>query len=136
NDPADPTVINRYTIDFVRGPIAGNPAEVNRWPVVGEVLASAIPEANNSPDKTVDGDFTTRWASEGNQWIQYDLGEERELGAVSIAYISGDARLAYFSISTSQDGSNWTTVYADGVSSGVTLEPEVFHFPSTQARYV
>jgi len=136
-DPANPTVKRRYTVAFVRGPITGNPPDVNRLPVAS-VTASAAPQANlgYTPEKTLDGDLLTRWTSEGEHWIQYDLGETREVGAVSIAFFSGDVRKAYFSISTSRDGVQWDTVYADGVSSGMTTEPEAFHFAGTQARYV
>ncbi|WP_309119589.1 Ig-like domain-containing protein [Paenibacillus sp.] len=136
-DPANPSLKNRYTVAFVRGPIVGDPPDVNRWPVVG-ATASSAPQANlgYTPEKTLDGDLFTRWTSEGEHWIQYDLGEAREVGAVSIAFFSGDVRKAYFSISTSLDGIQWNAAYADGVSSGVTAEPEVFHFDGTEARYV
>ncbi|WP_213524658.1 Ig-like domain-containing protein [Paenibacillus sp. J31TS4] len=136
-DPANPGNVNRYTVSFLRGPIVGDPPDINRLPVTS-VKASAVPQADQgfTPDKTLDRDLTTRWTAEGPQWIQYDLGQEREIGAVSIAFISGNARKSYFSIATSLDGETWSTVYADGVSSGTTNEPEVYHFPSTKARYV
>lgn len=136
-DPANPKSKNRYTVSFVRGPIVGNPPEINRL-AAASVTASASPQADMgyTPDKTLDGDPDTRWTSEGHQWIQYDLGEPREVGAVSIAFFSGDTRQAFFDIATSLDGENWKVVFPDGVSSGYTAEPEVFHFTGTPARYV
>lgn len=136
-DPANLDVRNRYTVSFVRGPILVSPPEVNRW-LVQSVSASAVPQANlgYTPDKTLDGDLNTRWTSEGRQWIQYDLGETREVGAVSIAFFSGDTRTAYFTISSSTDGEHWHTVYDLGESSGLTSDPEVFHFDAVQARYI
>ena len=43
-------------------------------------------EQVNGPENTIDGDFATRWSAEGEQWIQYDPGESRELSQVSIAF--------------------------------------------------
>ncbi|WP_181592979.1 S-layer homology domain-containing protein [Paenibacillus sp. YN15] len=137
SDPANPARKTRYTVSFIRGPIVGDPPDVNRWEAAA-VEADSTPQADQgfTPDKTVDRDLNTRWTSEGAHWIQYDLGTERELGAVSIAFISGDVRRAYFSIEASPDGINWTSVYPEGISSGTTTQPELVHFPSVQARYV
>lgn len=136
-NPDRPGVQTRYTIAFVRGPIVGDPPDVNRLPVA-EVTASSSPQANlgYTPDKTLDRDLSTRWTSEGRQWIQYDLGEPREVGAVSVAFTNGDARKAYFSVMTSLDGKAWTMAVPDAVSSGLTSEPEVYHFAPVRARYV
>ncbi|WP_127582096.1 discoidin domain-containing protein [Paenibacillus koleovorans] len=137
-DPQQPERINRYTVAFVLGPILGDPPAINRLPVTG-VTASASPQANlgYTPEKTLDGDLNSRWTSEGHQWIQYDLGQAREVGAVSIAFFNGHTRLAYFNIETSLDGMNWSLAYPSGSSSGLSSEPEVFHFASAaQARYV
>ncbi|MFE7064352.1 discoidin domain-containing protein [Sutcliffiella sp. NPDC057660] len=135
-DPADPDRKNRYTILFEKGPIEGELPAVNKLPVV-DITASAVPEAaqGNTPDKTVDGDLNTRWAASGEQWIQYNLGAEKEVGAVSIAYMNGHQRNYFFNIQASMDGENWTEVYK-GQSSGNTIKPEVFPFETVTARYI
>jgi len=136
-DPSRPEVRNRYTIAFTVGPLIGDPPPGFRLPV-REVTASAVPQANqgHTPDKTMDGDMFTRWTSEGPQWIQYDLGESKQVGAVSIAFFSGNTRKSYFTIDVSVDGAHWERVYAEGISSGLTAEPEVFLFPEVTARYI
>lgn len=136
-DPARPGVRKRYTIAFASGPLIGHPPPGFRLQV-REVTASAVPQADqgHTPDKTLDGNYETRWTSEGQQWIQYDLGETRRVGAVSIAFYIGDTRKSYFNIEASVDGSHWETVYPDGLSSGLTAEPEMFLFPEVGARYI
>ncbi|WP_010272182.1 S-layer homology domain-containing protein [Paenibacillus senegalensis] len=136
-DPRDPAAVNRYTVSFRTGPIIGDLPEVNRLPVAA-VTASAVPEAaqGNTPDKTLDGNLDTRWSADGEQWIQYDLGASTEVGAVSIAIFNGNSRTQYFDIHVSQDGSEWTTVYPDGISSGLTVQPELYPFAPITARYI
>ncbi|MBD2845320.1 Ig-like domain-containing protein [Paenibacillus sp. IB182496] len=126
----------RYTIDFKQGPIIGNLPEVNRWPVTA-VTASDVPQADqgHTPDRTLDGDLGTRWSAFGAQWIQYDLGQSRAVGAVSIAYLSGSARQYYFELQASEDGVNWTSLLTT-TSSGETEQPELFPVPEVEARYI
>jgi uncharacterized protein YjdB len=135
-DKNNPDVKNRYTILFENGPIEGELPAVNKWEVA-EVTASAVPEAaqGNTPEKTIDGNLDTRWSAPGEQWIQYDLGSAKEVGAVSIAYMNGHQREYFFNIQGSVDGSTWTDLY-EGQSSGMTIQPELFPFPKTTARYI
>ncbi len=99
------------------------------------VKASAVPEPENPPTNTLDYDLETRWAAEGEQWIEYDLKEPAQLESVSIAWASGNARKAIFDIEVSVDGENWTKVWG-GESSGATLDFEEFSFNAVQAQYV
>lgn len=136
-DSSNPSSVNRYTISFRTGPIIGDLPEINRLPITG-VTASAVPEAaqGNTPDKTLDGNLDTRWSADGEQWIQYDLGGPTEVGALSMAIFNGDARTQYFNLQASLDGSEWMTIYPDGLSSGLTNQPELYPFPPVTARYV
>lgn len=99
------------------------------------VKASAVPEPDNPPINTLDYDLDTRWAAEGEQWIEYDLKEPVQLESVSIAWASGNVRKAIFDIEVSGDGENWTKVWG-GESSGTTLDFEEFSFDTVQVRYV
>lgn len=87
---------------------------------------------------TIDGDLDpeSRWSAEKEQWIQYDLGELKEINAVSIAFSNGHVRKNYFDIAVSSDGVNWTTVYASGVTSGTTQGLETYRFNPVTAKYV
>jgi hypothetical protein len=87
---------------------------------------------------TIDGDLDpeSRWSAEKEQWIQYNLGELKEINAVSIAFSNGHVRRNYFDITVSSDGTNWTTVYPAGVTSGTTQGLETYRFNAVTAKYV
>lgn len=98
-------------------------------------VASDIPQVANSPENTLDGDFTTRWTSQYEQNIVYDLGETIALNSVSVAFYQGGERVYNFRIELSEDGANYTTVF-DGKSGGVTDEFETHEFTAADARFV
>jgi Predicted unsaturated glucuronyl hydrolase involved in regulation of bacterial surface properties, and related proteins len=91
---------------------------------------------SNTPDKTLDFDFNTRWSCDGKgQWIMYDLGNTKLVTSVDIALYSGNTRVSYFTISLSTDSINFTDVYS-GQSSGTSTALENFDFTGQIARYV
>jgi hypothetical protein len=112
-----------------------NPASyVEVTPAAAAVTASG--NDGNVPGNTVDNNLTTRWASAGDgQWIQYDLGSNRSVGYVSIAFYQGDLRKYKFDLQVSTDNVSFTTVRS-GTSSGTTTAQEVFDFADVTARYV
>ncbi|WP_410795629.1 discoidin domain-containing protein [Parabacteroides sp. FAFU027] len=90
----------------------------------------------NTPDKTVDFDFNTRWSCDGKgQWIMYDLGDTKLVTSADISFYSGNSRKSYFSINLSSNGTDFTEVY-NGQSSGTTTSLENFDFTDQNARYV
>ncbi|TYP69872.1 chondroitinase-B domain-containing protein [Paenibacillus methanolicus] len=91
----------------------------------------------NVPANTVDGNFGTRWSASGDgQWIQYDLGVNRNVSAIKIAFLNGSSRTSTFDILTSTDGSAFTTV-SSGVTSNLAEGLQTFDFPDVDpARYV
>lgn len=102
---------------------------------VMSISASAY-DTGNLPAYTDDNNFGTRWTVIGRgQWIQYDLGAARNVGALAIAWDRGDARIARFDIQTSADGATWRTVYS-GLASGVSLDFENVVIPPSVARFV
>jgi Uncharacterized protein contain chitin-binding domain type 3 len=105
---------------------------------INDVTASESPDILYPPFNTIDGILTaeSRWSAEKEQWIQYDMGSMQEINAVSIAYASGDKRQAYFDIAVSDDGIIWTNVFADGKSSGATIDLETYSFNAVTTRYV
>ncbi|XID92179.1 polysaccharide lyase [Paenibacillaceae bacterium WGS1546] len=92
-------------------------------------------EEGNGPENTIDGDLSTRWSAEGEQWLRYDLGESRELSQVAIAFFQGSARATIFRIEGSDDGNTWRTLF-DGQSSGRFTVPEPFALDNAKARYI
>ena len=99
------------------------------------ITASDVPQIANAPENTIDGDFSTRWASTGEQNIVFDLGDTVILDSVSVAFYQGDQRVYNFGIEISEDGVNYTSVF-DGKSRGVTDEFETHSFTPTDVRYV
>ena len=100
------------------------------------VTASGYEEGTtNTPDKTLDRNFGTRWSAEGEQWIKYDLLAEKTVTSVDIAFYVGNTRKTNFSIQVSKDDTEWITVF-EGQSGGVTNFWENFAFGPRRARYV
>ncbi len=84
----------------------------------------------------MDFDFSTRWSANGaGQWILYDLGETVTAQSVELAFFNGASRLAYFSVTLSEDGEKFTEVF-NGASSGKTTELELYDFEDKKARYL
>jgi len=90
----------------------------------------------NTPDKTLDLDFSTRWSVEGTgQWILYDLGSEKTVRSIDLAFFNGASRKAFFSVNLSTNGSDFTEVF-NGESSGKSAGLMNYEFTDQNARYV
>lgn len=96
--------------------------------------------AGNSIEQSLDGELSTRWAvsgtDEGSAWGIYDLGEEKSLSQVYLAFHNGQTRVYTFSIAVSADGQNYTTVIDRQKTSGTTKELEAYSLKGAVARYV
>ncbi|MBG0564543.1 discoidin domain-containing protein [Actinoplanes aureus] len=70
------------------------------------------------PSYAVDGDYGTRWASEwvDTAWLQVDLGSVQSFNHVQLAWEAAYATA--YTVQTSADGSNWTTVYSTSSGNG------------------
>jgi hypothetical protein len=81
----------------------------------------------------VTGDGANRWASnwDDNEWLQVDLGAQRQVGRVILDWETAYGKA--YDIRVSTDGRTWRTVYATTAGRG---GQEVDTFPATQARYV
>ena len=80
-----------------------------KLPVAG---VTATPDDGNVPANTIDGNLSTRWSSNGiGSFIRYDLGAAVTVCNVSIAWYRGDVRSSNFVISTSVDGSTFSTAF-------------------------
>ena len=65
---------------------------------------------NWSPGQAVDGDLSTRWASnwDDDEWIQVDLGSVQSFHAVQLVWESAFAK--GYQVQVSNDGTTWSTV--------------------------
>src|SRR5256884_347079 len=107
-------------------------------PVTALPVASAIASGDdgNIPQNTLDNNLATRWSASGDgQWIRYDLGAVMAVGPVNIAWYRGTEWASAFDIEVSLDSLTWTRAFT-GRSSGQTLQPERYDFPTVPGRYV
>ena len=87
---------------------------------------------------TIDGSLVdeSRWSASGDDtWIQYDLGEVRNVDCMAMALVVGDIRKTKFSVAVSEDGNTWKTVIDKTTSSGTTDDFEIYKIDK-QARYI
>src|SRR6266571_7243868 len=90
----------------------------------------------NVPANVLDNNLNTRWSNLGvGSFIQADLGGEKTICSVDIAWYRGNLRVNNFVISVSSDGTSFTNVFT-GKSSGTTLSAEKYAFPSVTASFV
>lgn len=103
---------------------------------VAEVTANSYETGTeNTPDKMLDGNLTTRWAAEGECWAIFDFGQNVNMGYAMISFASGTARQAIFDLEVSVDSENWKQVFS-GRASGTTNQPEGYDLGGVSARYI
>jgi hypothetical protein len=102
-----------------------------------QATASAPSSQNGFPSsKAVDNNLNTVWSSYGvGSSIQLDLGSNKKICSVDIAWYKGNERQSNFVVSTSQDGKSYNTVLST-VSSGKSLSYEKYNIVDTNARYI
>jgi hypothetical protein len=129
-----PTPTNVPTATPSPTPCAGC-SFVEVTPGAGGVTAST--NDGNLPGNTVDNNLSTRWSGNGDgAWIQYDLGTVRTISHVSIAVYNGNTRQNRFDLQLSDNGSTWTNVFTNRLTSGGTTGEEVHDFADADARYI
>lgn len=96
-------------------------------------VSSQFNEPGYNPERAVDGDLKTRWASDfaaRSGWLAVDLGEEKEIGRVWISEIEWP-ETREFTIEIRQ-GDNWKEV-----AKGTTIGPDKdITFAPVKARHV
>lgn len=103
---------------------------------ITSVLASSSRE-DATPENTLDDNLFTRWAGHGDgAWIQYNFSGMASLASIGVAWHRGDSRTAYFDLSVSEDGENWTDVLLNGESSGLTKALEYYDIAPSEVKHV
>ncbi len=110
-------------IDPPRKPVLtgqANPSLVNLT-LTGTVTASSVEGHPWAALNAGDGDVTTRWSSgfAEPQWLKVDLGERRQLTAVTLVW--EHAYAIGYRIDTSLDGRTWTTIWSTRTGEGGTV---------------
>lgn len=109
-----------------------NENEVDNRIKVSNVMASS--NDGNVESNVIDGDFASRWSAAGEQWITLDLGEEKNIAGLRIAFYSGDKRSTSFEILTSADNEAWTEIYKGQSGGNDMFEP--FEAHADNVRYI
>jgi endoglucanase len=81
--------------------------------------SSSVEGSNFEPGKAVDGNTSSRWASEEGsdpQWIQIDLGSSHTISRVVLNWEAAYA--SAYSIQTSPNGNDWSDVHSTGSGNG------------------
>jgi hypothetical protein len=80
--------------------------------------ASSVEGGAYPASAAVDGNTATRWSSAFSdpQWLQVDLGATHAISQVVLNWEAAYAKA--FQIQTSNDGTNWTTIYSTTTGTG------------------
>lgn len=105
-------------VDYVRVYYANGSSSTPTQPPSGNLALNkpATSSSNESgsltPNLAVDGNGTTRWSSAFSdpQWIRVDLGSTQTINRVVLRWEAAYANA--YQIQTSNDGTNWTTIYS------------------------
>src|SRR5579884_355664 len=84
------------------------------------------------PSNATDGNLATRWATDWSdpQWIQVDLGQTTTIKHIQLVWENAYGQA--YQIQTSNDGTNWTTIYSTTTGIGGVDDFDV----SGSGRYV
>ncbi len=90
------------------------------------------------PRNTVDKNYNTRWANpDKGSYIQIELEPNKIVCAIDIAWHRGDVRTSDFTVSSSNDGSNFVKVFSSKSSGKTNLyERYIIQNSDLQAKYL
>ena len=102
------------------------------------INASRQQAPENVAENVLDTNQSTRWSGKGNgTWIQADLGSEKPIKSVGIAWYKGASRQSNFEISVSNttEGKDFVKLFT-GQSSGRTDSTERYDTKGIQGQYL
>ncbi len=87
-------------------------ASTEKIPIVSVEASSFETGEQFNPEKTIDGDFKTRWGSKWSdpQWLAVDLGEKKTVEKVILHW--EDAYAQIYQVQVSVDGKKWYVVHS------------------------
>ena len=103
-----------------QGGVAGGFVETGKL-TFESVYADQEPEPENNGMCMIDGNLSTRWASQGAGSATLDLGAVKPVTNVKVAVWKPTERSTNYAIEVSADGKNFTNVF-NGGSSGATYD--------------
>src|SRR3954447_480891 len=113
----------QMTIDWVavynKGPGSTTPPPAGGLLSQGKpTTASSTENAGTPASAATDGNTGTRWSSAFSdpQWVRVDLGATHAISKVALNWEAAYAKA--FQLQTSNDGTNWTTIYSTTTGTG------------------
>jgi hypothetical protein len=98
-------------------------------------VSASVVQDGNPASQAVDGNLTTRWSGFGKgAFITADLGAQKPVCSVGVAWYQGDTRTNSFTVGLSTDGTNFTQAYSG--TSGMNLSLQTYPVTPASARYV
>ncbi len=99
-------------------------------------VTASSSQTGNEAENVLDNNLNTRWAADGiGQTLTFCLANPTQINSVDIAFYLGNSRTYNFAIQSSNDGVSFSNVATGLVSSGSTLNKELFMFTPTTAKY-
>lgn len=93
-------------------------------------------DKGHTPANIADGNVKTRWAVNGDGWVQLELDKAQSIENIVLVPFKADERRLKFSMSYSEDGKSWTKLADNLVTSASATNGEKFTFPAVNARFI
>jgi hypothetical protein len=121
----------------INNPIApGSPSPCLPLNIPADHISSISNSPNKTEDNSVDNDLSTKWSNLGlGSWLQFDLGQEKQICDIGISWYKGNLRYIDFIVSVSSDGYDFRQVFSS-TNSYNTDEIEVYDIPDTVGKYL
>ena len=129
----------RYTISVQPPPTVGGvePGDKCNDKLGVSGISSSASQSGHPRTNAIDSDLSTYWLSRirHNPFIILDLGAQRPLCLISIAWHDGNLHPYKFNVTISKDGTSYANAFS-GTSSGTTTSPETYGLNGLEGRYV
>jgi hypothetical protein len=121
----------------INNPVApGSPSPCPLLDIPTHHVTSIGNSLANPEENSIDNDISTRWSNLGlGSWIQFDLGQEKQICDIGISWHKGDIRDINFIISVSSDGDEFRQIFSS-TNSHTSDSIEVYDLPDTVGKYL
>ncbi|HEX2487487.1 MAG TPA: discoidin domain-containing protein [Nitrososphaeraceae archaeon] len=123
-------------IDINNPIVPGSPSPCSLLNIPVDHISSIDSSPNNTEGNSVDNDLSTKWSNLGlGSWLQFDLGQEKQICDLGISWYKGNIRSIDFLVSVSSDGSDFRQVFSS-TNSNTTDDIEFYDLPDTVGKYL
>ncbi len=123
-------------IDINNPIVPGSPSPCLPLNIPVDHISSIDNSPNNTEGNSVDNDLSTKWSNLGlGSWLQFDLGQEKQICDIGISWYKGDIRYIDFVVSVSSDGYDFRQVFSS-TNSYTTDDIEIYDIPDTVGKYL